>query len=79
MSSNLTQADSHAQLVTPFDVQGAVAADGTQRAIDYDRLVDQFGTRRLDDADGALLARFERLTGRALHPLLKRGMFFSHR
>ncbi|KAJ8584467.1 tryptophanyl-tRNA synthetase [Rhizopogon salebrosus TDB-379] len=66
----------HEQLVTPWDVQGSVSADGKQLAIDYDKLVDQFGTRRIDTA---LLERFEKLTGHKPHPLLRRGMFFSHR
>ncbi|KAG5646701.1 tryptophan--tRNA ligase [Asterophora parasitica] len=64
------------QVVTPWDVQGSVSSDGKQQAIDYDKLVDQFGTRRVD---AALLARFERLTGRRPHVLLRRGTFFSHR
>lgn len=67
---------SHDQVVTPWDVQGSVDAEGKQQAIDYDKLIDQFGTRRLDDT---LLARFERLTGKRPHPLMRRGTFFSHR
>ncbi|KAH0830304.1 hypothetical protein J3R83DRAFT_1672 [Lanmaoa asiatica] len=66
----------HEQVVTPWDVQGSVSADGKQLAIDYDKLIDQFGTRRVD---AALLERFEKLTGHKPHPLLRRGMFFSHR
>ncbi|KAG1748952.1 tryptophanyl-tRNA synthetase [Suillus paluster] len=69
-------AQAHEQLVTPWDVQGSVSADGKQLAIDYDKLIDQFGTRRVD---AALLERFEKLTGHKPHPLLRRGMFFSHR
>ncbi|KAI5119571.1 hypothetical protein M0805_006456 [Coniferiporia weirii] len=68
--------DAHEQVVTPWDVQGSVSTDGKQLAIDYDKLIQQFGTRRIDDE---LLQRFERLTGRRPHPLLRRGMFFSHR
>ncbi|KAI0373265.1 tryptophanyl-tRNA synthetase [Pilatotrama ljubarskyi] len=68
--------DSHGQIVTPWDVQGSVSEDGKQLAIDYDKLIDQFGTRRVDQA---LLERFERLTGRQPHVFLRRGMFFSHR
>ncbi|KAG6886026.1 tryptophan--tRNA ligase [Termitomyces sp. T159_Od127] len=64
------------QVVTPWDVQGSVSADGKQQAIDYDKLIDQFGTRRIDEA---LLSRFERLTGKRPHVFLRRGMFFSHR
>ncbi|THH16943.1 hypothetical protein EW146_g3776 [Bondarzewia mesenterica] len=66
----------HAQVVTPWDVQGSVSSDGQQLAIDYDKLIDQFGTRRIDNV---LLERFERLTGHRPHVLLRRGTFFSHR
>jgi tryptophanyl-tRNA synthetase len=69
-------ADAHDQVVTPWDVQGSVSTDGKQLAIDYDKLIDQFGTRRLD---AAILERFERLTGHRPHIFLRRGMFFSHR
>ncbi|TFK76571.1 tryptophanyl-tRNA synthetase [Pluteus cervinus] len=64
------------QVVTPWDVQGSVSNDGKQQAVDYDKLVDQFGTRRVDQA---LLDRFEKLTGKRPHIFLRRGMFFSHR
>ncbi|KAI0057089.1 tryptophanyl-tRNA synthetase [Artomyces pyxidatus] len=69
-------AAAHEQVVTPWDVQGSVSSDGQQLAIDYDKLVEQFGTRRIEPA---LLERFERLTGHRPHVLLRRGMFFSHR
>lgn len=64
------------QIVTPWDVQGSVSTDGKQQAIDYDKLIDQFGTRRIDQT---LLERFEKLTGHRPHVFLRRGMFFSHR
>ncbi|KAJ7118795.1 hypothetical protein C8R44DRAFT_789292 [Mycena epipterygia] len=67
---------SHDQVVTPWDVQGSVSTDGKQQAIDYDKLIEQFGTRRVDPA---LLERFEKLTGHRPHVFLRRGMFFSHR
>lgn len=63
------------QHVTPWEVEGAVI-DGVQQAIDYNKLIDQFGTRPIDDA---LLERFEKLTGRKPHVFLRRGVFFSHR
>ncbi|EPQ58551.1 tryptophanyl-tRNA synthetase [Gloeophyllum trabeum ATCC 11539] len=69
-------ASAHDQVVTPWDVQGSVSSDGKQLAIDYDKLIEQFGTKRVDQA---LLDRFERLTGHRPHVLLRRGMFFSHR
>ncbi|KAL8278449.1 hypothetical protein RQP46_009139 [Phenoliferia psychrophenolica] len=63
------------QVVTPWDVQGAVV-EGKQVAIDYNKLIDQFGTKPIS---AELLARFERLTGQKPHLLLRRGTFFSHR
>ncbi|KAI8052777.1 hypothetical protein BDF21DRAFT_498233 [Thamnidium elegans] len=63
------------QNVTPWEVEGAVV-DGVQQAIDYNKLMDQFGTRPID---AALLERFETLTGRKPHIFLRRGTFFSHR
>lgn len=66
----------HEQVITPWDVQGSVADDGRQLAIDYDKLIRQFGTRPVDSA---LLERFEKVTGHRPHPLLRRGTFFSHR
>lgn len=63
------------QIVTPWDVEGAFV-DGKQVGIDYNKLIDQFGTKAIDQA---LLDRFEKLTGQRPHLLLRRGMFFSHR
>ncbi|KAF9521195.1 hypothetical protein BS47DRAFT_1335311 [Hydnum rufescens UP504] len=71
-----TYAPPEKQIVTPWDVQGQIAEDGRQLAINYDTLIEQFGTKHVDDA---LLTRFENLTGSKPHPLLRRGMFFSHR
>ncbi|KAI9621639.1 hypothetical protein H4Q26_015647 [Puccinia striiformis f. sp. tritici PST-130] len=64
-----------AQVVDPWDVKGAVI-DGVQMEIDYNKLIEQFGTKHISTEQ---LERFENLTQRKLHPLLKRGMFFSHR
>ncbi|RGB26807.1 hypothetical protein C1646_631061 [Rhizophagus diaphanus] len=61
---------SNEQTVTPWDV------DGKGRAIDYDKLIKKFGTRPIDKE---LLQRFETLTGKKCHTLLRRGIFFSHR
>lgn len=63
------------QVITPWDVEGAIV-DGVQVGIDYNKLIDQFGTKRIDEE---MLARFERVTGQRPHLLLRRGMFFSHR
>ncbi|ORY03429.1 tryptophanyl-tRNA synthetase [Basidiobolus meristosporus CBS 931.73] len=63
------------QNITPWEVEGAVV-DGKAQAIDYGKLIEQFGTRPIDEA---LLSRFEKLTGRKPHIFLRRGIFFSHR
>ncbi|WP_456474555.1 tryptophan--tRNA ligase [Candidatus Pyrohabitans sp.] len=53
-------------VVTPWEVVGE---------IDYDKLIDKFGTSPIDDA---LLERFRRLAGE-LHLMLRRKIFYSHR
>ena len=64
------------QNIDPWNVEGAIGEDGTVQAIDYTKLIEQFGTRPITDD---LLQRFEKLTGHRPHILLRRGMFFSHR
>ena len=54
-------------VVDPWTVSGK---------IDYDKLIRDFGSQPISEA---LIARFERVTGAAAHPWLKRGIFFSHR
>lgn len=54
-------------VVTPYEVRGRV---------DYDRLRELFGTQELT---GELLAQLRRLAGGELHPLLRRGIYYSHR
>eukprot|EP00824_Muranothrix_gubernata_P008958 TRINITY_DN21523_c0_g1_i1.p1 TRINITY_DN21523_c0_g1~~TRINITY_DN21523_c0_g1_i1.p1 ORF type:complete len:482 (+),score=106.39 TRINITY_DN21523_c0_g1_i1:2-1447(+) len=44
--------------------------------IDYDRLIEKFGTQEIDQA---MIERIERLTGERAHIFLRRGLFFSHR
>ena len=71
-----SQGQAKEQIITPFDVSGGVDESGKAVAIDYNKLVDKFGSQRIDKA---LLERFERVTGRKPHRLLRRGMVFSHR
>lgn len=52
--------------VTPWDVEGEV---------DYEKLVKEFGTQRIDDK---LLQRIQKHT-KELHFMLRRGVFFCHR
>ncbi|XP_051185288.1 tryptophan--tRNA ligase, cytoplasmic [Lolium perenne] len=58
------------QVVNPWEVSAG------KGGIDYDKLVDQFGCQRLD---AAIIGRIGRLTGRAPHRFLRRGLFFAHR
>ncbi len=53
--------------VTPWKVEGKV---------DYDRLIEIFGTSRIDDP---LRERLRKVLGNDLHPLLSRGIYYSHR
>ena len=64
------------QDVNPWSVSGEVGDDGKVKAIDYRKLVDEFGTTLID---GALLERFERVTGHKPHRFMRRGIVFSHR
>ncbi|KAL8899818.1 MAG: hypothetical protein Q9192_001377 [Flavoplaca navasiana] len=68
--------ESKEQLITPFDVSGGVDEHGNPKAIDYDKLVDTFGSQRIDRV---LLERFEKVTGHKPHRMLRRGLVFSHR
>ncbi|HTP56168.1 MAG TPA: tryptophan--tRNA ligase [Thermoplasmata archaeon] len=54
-------------VVTPYEVKGR---------IDYAKLREQFGTQELS---AALLARIRERAGGELHPLLARGVYYSHR
>ena len=58
------------QLVTPYLVRAGAGG------VDYGKLVRDFGAEYITPA---LVARVERITGRPAHPLLRRGIFFSHR
>ena len=54
-------------IVTPWDVSGS---------IDYNKLIEKFGTQLIDQQ---LLDKFKKVTGKELHPWLKRGIYFTHR
>ncbi|KAI9805629.1 MAG: tryptophan--tRNA ligase [Piccolia ochrophora] len=63
------------QDVNPWSVSGEIV-NGVALAIDYDKLISQFGTRRISSE---LLQRFENVTGHKAHKYLRRGIVFSHR
>jgi hypothetical protein len=60
------------RLVRPIRMQSLIPPFPS----DYDKLIEQFGTRKITKE---LLERFEKLTGRKPHRLLRRETFFSHR
>lgn len=44
--------------------------------VDYDKLIKRFGCSHIDDA---LIQRLAKVAGKPVHPLIRRGIFFSHR
>ena len=63
------------QKITPWEVEGAVV-DGHSVGIDYDKLITQFGTKRISEET---LTRFREVTGHEPHHFMRKGMFFSER
>ena len=72
----LSQKAAREQIVTPFDVSGGVDETGKAVAIDYDKLIQTFGSKKITPE---LLERFEQVTGHKPHRLMRRGLVFSHR
>lgn len=66
-----TLVDLEEDLVDPWNVVSKSAT-----GIDYDKLIKRFGSQKVDEE---LLARIEKVTGKPVHHMLKRGIFFSHR
>lgn len=64
------------QTVDPWNVSGEIGADGIAKAINYLKLVDEFGTKLLAQED---LDRFEKVTGHKPHRWMRRQIVFSHR
>jgi tryptophanyl-tRNA synthetase len=57
--------------VNPYEVR-----NDTGKEIDYDKLIKLFGCEHIEPA---MIEKFEKLTGKPAHHLLRRGIFFSHR
>ncbi|PQE32971.1 hypothetical protein CJF32_00001468 [Rutstroemia sp. NJR-2017a WRK4] len=71
-----TDAPTTKQTVDPWNVSGEIGADGIAKAINYLTLIEEFGTKRIEEAD---LKRFEAVTGHKPHRFMRRGIVFSHR
>ncbi|KAK4900906.1 tryptophan--tRNA ligase [Elasticomyces elasticus] len=64
------------QQIDPYNVGGEIDETGAIKAIDYDRLMQDFGVQPLTPSH---LTRFEKVTGKPAHRLMRRKLFFSHR
>ncbi|KAF2458549.1 hypothetical protein BDY21DRAFT_385081 [Lineolata rhizophorae] len=62
------------QDINPWSVTGTIV-DGKLQAINYNHLVETFGTRVITDD----LQRFKHVTGHEPHVLMRRGLVFTHR
>ena len=49
---------------------------GSDKGIDYDKLIDKFGCSRITPE---LISQIERITGEKAHRWIRRGIFFCHR
>jgi len=58
------------QIITPWETS---TKNGK---FNYQKLVDQFGISIITQE---LIDRFEKVTGKSIHPWIKRGIFFAHR
>ncbi|GIY11340.1 tryptophan--tRNA ligase, cytoplasmic [Caerostris extrusa] len=58
-------------IVDPWNV-----VSNSQSGIDYDKLIDRFGSSKIDEK---LLTKFESVIQKPVHHLIRRGIFFSHR
>lgn len=63
----MTENNNEESVMTAWQVKGKV---------DYNKLINQFGAQMIDDN---LKDKFKRITGKELHPWIRRGIFFSHR
>lgn len=69
--NNLQILDDTDDIVSPWEVSSS-----SQKGVDYNKLIKRFGCSKIDEE---LIARFEKLTEKRAHHLLRRGIFFSHR
>uniref|UniRef100_A0A1L8EFI0 Tryptophan--tRNA ligase, cytoplasmic n=1 Tax=Haematobia irritans TaxID=7368 RepID=A0A1L8EFI0_HAEIR len=65
------QDDQQEDIVNPWTV-----ASSSDSGIDYGKLIERFGCCRINDD---LIRRIEKITGKPVHHMIRRGIFFSHR
>lgn len=76
IDTNAPGTDKKEQVITPWDVEGAVDEQGVAQAIDYEKLLKQFGTKPITSET---LERFQQVTGHTPHHFLRKGLFYSER
>jgi tryptophanyl-tRNA synthetase len=76
VTSDLSSKTPKSQQIDPYNVAGEIDDSGNVKAIDYDRLIQEFGVQPLTEAH---LKRFQEVTGKPAHRLMRRKLFFSHR
>lgn len=76
LASKAPKASAVDQVINPFEVSGGVDEAGKALAIDFDKIVRDFGATPMSPE---ILQRFERVTGKRPHRLMRRGMVSSHR
>ncbi|KAK1056813.1 tryptophan--tRNA ligase [Friedmanniomyces endolithicus] len=76
VKSDIEDKKASQQQIDPYNVAGEVDEHGNVKAIDYDRLIHEFGVQPLTEEH---LRRFEAVTGKKAHRLMRRKLFFSHR
>lgn len=68
--SSINAADEE-DFVDPWTVTSKSAT-----GVNYEKLIERFGCSHIDDV---LIQRLEKAAGKPVHPLIRRGIFFSHR
>ena len=58
-------------VVDPWNVSSS-----SSKGVDYDKLIKRFGSSKIGPE---ILTKFEEVTGKPIHHLIRRGIFFSHR
>ena len=76
VNATIDQKKPSVQQIDPYNVAGEIDSSGNVKAIDYDRLIQEFGVQALTEDD---LKRFQAVTGKPAHRLMRRKLFFSHR
>ena len=71
-----TNTDNLEQKIEGMTLNPNEFSNNTGGVIDYDKIIEGFGVQKLTKE---LIDRFEKIIGQPCHPLLTRGLFFSHR